>query len=100
MEAWHDKGLKLVTCRPALVKKEARVSIRRSDVYRGKEIIASTWIVRTRSGTQRSFADERSAKRFFSAELARGGGEEQRGDLTPSSAVPQGWAKAVRRQRS
>jgi len=62
---------KLVACKPALVRKEARVTMRRSDVYRGKEIITSTWIV-LRSGAERTFSDQAAAERFFAQEIARG----------------------------
>jgi len=74
MEARHDKGLKLVACRPALVKKEPGVTMRRSDVYRGKEVIASTWIVRAPGEAERTFSDEASAERCFADEVARSGG--------------------------
>jgi hypothetical protein len=74
LEARHDNGLRLVACRPALVKKEPGVTMRRSDVYRGNEVTASTWIVRAPGEAERTFSDEASAERFFAEEFVRSGG--------------------------
>ena len=73
MEAPQAKGLKLVTCRPALVRKEGHVTMRRSDVYRGAEVLSSTWTVRAPGEAERTFSDEASAERCFADEVGRSG---------------------------